>query len=104
MPLIPCGMEIGDKLYHRRREGPLLVRARIQSTRRWSAKRRRTGANDPPHSLSRERWGENRPPKGMGGPRFGSVDKGWCCHRLNDQRIILSTKLRLFPDHRGAED
>src|SRR5438128_477779 len=39
-----------------------------------------------PHSLPFERWGENRPPKGKGGPRFGSVDKGWCCHErgLND--------------------
>jgi hypothetical protein len=49
------------------------------------------------------RWGENRPPKGKGGPRFGSVDKGWCCHErgLNDSEFILSTKLGLFPDHPG---
>ena len=57
------------------------------------------------YSLKRERWGENRPPKGKGGPRFGSVDKGWCCHerRLNDSESMLSTKLRLFPDHRGGQ-
>jgi hypothetical protein len=54
------------------------------------------------HSLKRERWAKNRPPKGTGGPRLGSLDKGWCCHerRLNDSEIILSTKLRLFPDPR----
>ena len=56
------------------------------------------------HSIPRERWGENRPPKGKGGPRFGSVDKGWCCHErgLNDSGSCLSTKLRLFPVHRGG--
>src|SRR5262249_599933 len=32
------------------------------------------------NSLPGERSGENRPPKGKGGPRFGSIDKGWCCH------------------------
>jgi hypothetical protein len=35
---------------------------------------------------------------------LGSLDKGWCRHEqgLNDSKIMLSTKLRLFTDHRAA--